>query len=342
MSPDHGLPPAHGSGPSAAASACRLCCSHGHLRHRPRRRPQPVRRPRAATGAPRSPGTDAVAGADDPAAWHPAADGRPGALRRDERAALQGRVGGRASRRPTAAPPPSTALHDPVIGKIAATANAADHRHDAAVNDAALPGRRPPATTAPPWPRCARPTRFVRVPLARAGARSRPTSPAAARSDIAQRQGGRARCALRRHRRRPRRASSSPPASRWSSTRRVVRPLKVVVERLGVAARRRRHRASTAASSALATGDLTVTAEPHTAADRQPGRRRDRRRRARLQRDPGQDRRVAARLRREPRPPRRTDRRRRRRRPARSPPLRSRWRRRPTRPAAPSARSPPP
>jgi methyl-accepting chemotaxis protein len=60
------------------------------------------------------------------------------------------------------------ALHDPVIGKIAATANAADHRHDAAVNKRLFPavarGDHRAALAA-----LRQADAFVRVPLAAQG-----------------------------------------------------------------------------------------------------------------------------------------------------------------------------
>jgi methyl-accepting chemotaxis protein len=159
------------------------------------------------------------------------------------------------------------ALHDPTIARIATTANEADHRHDAAVNEhlflAMARGDRAAALTA-----LRQADRFVRVPL---GAQRRIAAYVAKRrsADIA-----------------------SAKAAEGSAlhagviaglvgvllaagialliTRRLVRPLHVVVERLAmlrdVCVTR-----LTAGLEALAHGDLTVAAEPETPAIESPG-----------------------------------------------------------------------
>ena len=159
------------------------------------------------------------------------------------------------------------ALHDPVIGKIAATANAADHRHDAAVNTRLFPAvaRRDHRAALAALRQA---DTFVRVPLA---AQRKIAAYVTARraSDVAQ-----AKAAERDAR------SAGLVAGLVGVllaagialviTRRVVRPLKVVVERLGTL-RDVDVTGLNGGLSALATGDLTVTAEPHTAPIDNPG-----------------------------------------------------------------------
>jgi methyl-accepting chemotaxis protein len=159
------------------------------------------------------------------------------------------------------------ALHDPTIARIATTANEADHRHDAAVNEHLFPamarGDRDGALTA-----LRQADRFVRVPL---GAQRRIAAYVAKRrsADIAS-------------------AKAAERTARQAGviagfvgvllaagialliTRRLVRPLHVVVERLAmlrdVCVTR-----LTAGLEALAHGDLTVAAEPETPAIESPG-----------------------------------------------------------------------
>ena len=176
-------------------------------------------------------------------------------------------MGGRASRCSDRGAAAVDALHDPVIGKIAATANAADHRHDAAVNTRLFPAvaRRDHRAALAALRQA---DTFVRVPLA---AQRKIAAYVTARraDDVAH-----AKAAERDAR------SAGLVAGLVGIllaagialviTRRVVRPLKVVVERLGTL-RDVDVTGLNGGLSALATGDLTVTAEPHTAPIDNPG-----------------------------------------------------------------------
>jgi methyl-accepting chemotaxis protein len=159
------------------------------------------------------------------------------------------------------------ALHDPTIARIATTANAADHKHDAAVNKHLFPavaaGDRAASLAA-----LAQADRFVRVPL---GAqekiaayvdqrRAADVSAAKAAESAARRAGLLAALA----------GVLLAAGVALLITRRVVRPLKVVVERLtelrDVCVTR-----LNAGLTALAHGDLTVEAESETPAIENPG-----------------------------------------------------------------------
>ena len=73
-----------------------------------------------------------------PGRGHAPAAGRPGAVRRDRRGALQARVaGGRRRRREGRRR--RRGLNDPVVGKLAAGATEADRKHDAAVTTKLFP-----------------------------------------------------------------------------------------------------------------------------------------------------------------------------------------------------------
>jgi len=159
------------------------------------------------------------------------------------------------------------ALHDPVIGKIAATANAADHRHDDAVNKHLFPAvaRRDHGAALAALRQA---DAFVRVPLA-------------AQSKIAAYVTEKRAANVARAKAAERNALTAGVVAGLVGillaafialviTRRVVRPLKVVVERLG-SLRDVDVTHLNGGLNALATGDLTVTAEPHTAPIDNPG-----------------------------------------------------------------------
>jgi methyl-accepting chemotaxis protein len=152
------------------------------------------------------------------------------------------------------------ALHDPTIARIANGANAADHRHDAAVGEHLLPavarGDRRAALAA-----LREADRFVRVPLRAQGRIAGYVSGRRAH-DIA-----RARAAERDAVRAGILAGLAgvllAAGIALLTTRRIVRPLEVVVERLGML-RDLCVTGLNAGLGALAQGDLTVTAEPRT------------------------------------------------------------------------------
>src|SRR4051812_15309351 len=159
------------------------------------------------------------------------------------------------------------ALHDATVSRIANTANAADHEHDAAVNKHLFPavarGDRAGALAA-----LKQADRFVRVPL---GAQRRIADYVANRraADVAHAKAseGNARrvgmiAALI--------GVALAAGIALIITRRVVRPLKVVVERLAMLRDVCVTRLN-AGLTALAHGDLTVAAEPETPAIDDPG-----------------------------------------------------------------------
>jgi methyl-accepting chemotaxis protein len=159
------------------------------------------------------------------------------------------------------------ALHDPTIARIATTANEADHRHDAAVHERLFPamarGDHAAALAA-----LRQADRFVRVPL---GAQRRIAAYVAAErgADIA-----RAKAAERTARRAGLLAGLVGMLLACGIavviTRRVVRPLRVVVDRLAML-RDVCVTQLTAGLDALARGDLTVAAEPSTPPIENPG-----------------------------------------------------------------------
>jgi methyl-accepting chemotaxis protein len=159
------------------------------------------------------------------------------------------------------------ALHDPTIARIANTANAADHEHDAAVHKRLFPavasGDQVEALAA-----LRQADRFVRVPL---DAQRRIAAYVATRrgADIAG-----ARAAERNARRVGLLAGLVgvllAAGVALLITRRIVRPLRVVVERLAMLRDVCVERLNTGLS-ALAAGDLTVAAEPETPAIDDPG-----------------------------------------------------------------------
>jgi hypothetical protein len=155
------------------------------------------------------------------------------------------------------------ALHDPTIARIATTANEADHRHDAAVFPAMARGDHDAALAA-----LRQADRFVRMPL---GAQRRIAAYVGAERGVA-----------------IARAKAAERTARHAGiiagivgmllaagialviTRRVVRPLRVVVDRLAML-RDVCVTALTSGLDALARGDLTVAAEPSTPAIENPG-----------------------------------------------------------------------
>jgi methyl-accepting chemotaxis protein len=159
------------------------------------------------------------------------------------------------------------ALHDPTIGRIASTANAADHKHDAAVNQHLFPavarGDDAGALAA-----LKEADAFVRVPL---GAQERIAGYVAQRRavDVAQ-----AKAAEANARRIGLLAALIgvvlAAGIALVITRGVVRPLRVVVERLGTLRDVCVTRLN-AGLTALAHGDLTVAAEPETPGIDDPG-----------------------------------------------------------------------
>jgi methyl-accepting chemotaxis protein len=159
-----------------------------------------------------------------------------------------------------------SALHDPTIGRIARTANAADHRHDASVNEHLFPavadGDHAAALTA-----LREADRFVRIPL-RAQSRIAGYVTDGRAKDIARAKAAE-RSALRAGLLAGIVGVLLAAGIALLITRRVVRPLRVVVERIGmlrdVCVTR-----LTAGLDALAQGDLTVTVEPATPAIENP------------------------------------------------------------------------
>jgi methyl-accepting chemotaxis protein len=159
------------------------------------------------------------------------------------------------------------ALHDPTVARISGTANAADHKHDAAVNKHLFPavarGDKAAALAA-----LKQADTFVRVPL---GAQEKIAGYVAERraTDV-----GRAKAAERSARRAGLIAAIVgvllAAGVAVLITRRIVRPLKVVVERLTMLRDVCVTRLN-AGLSALAHGDLTVAAEPATPAIEDPG-----------------------------------------------------------------------
>jgi methyl-accepting chemotaxis protein len=158
-------------------------------------------------------------------------------------------------------------LHDPTIARIASTANAADHRHDQAVTRTLFPavarGDRRAALAA-----LAQADRFVRVPL---GVQRRIAGYVDTRraADIAHAQ------AAERHARRAGLLAGLAGLLLAAGisvliTRRIVRPLGVVVERLGTL-RDVCVTNLTLGLAALAEGDLTRTLEPGTPEIEAPG-----------------------------------------------------------------------
>jgi len=159
------------------------------------------------------------------------------------------------------------ALHDPAVARIANSANAADHRHDAAVNERLFPavarGDRRAALAA-----LRQADRFVRVPLRAqgriagyvAGRRAQDIARAKAAERDALRAGILAGLA----------GVLLAAGIALLTTRRIVRPLKVVVGRLGML----RDVCVTGLNTgleALAKGDLTVAVEPKTPPIEDPG-----------------------------------------------------------------------
>src|SRR3954467_9332524 len=160
------------------------------------------------------------------------------------------------------------ALHDATISRIANTANTADHKHDAAVNEHLFPavaaGDHAAALEA-----LAQADRFVRVPL---GAQRRIADYVATQRehDVVH-----AKAAERSARRVGMLAALAgvllAAGIAFLITRRVVRPLRVVVERLAMLRDVCVTRLN-AGLTALAHGDLTVAAEPETPEIENPGR----------------------------------------------------------------------
>ena len=159
------------------------------------------------------------------------------------------------------------ALHDPTVARIANSANAADHRHDAAVNERLFPavarGDRRAALAA-----LRQADRFVRVPL-RAQGRIAGYVAGRRAQDIA-----RAKAAERNALRAGILAGLAgvllAAGIALLTTRRIVRPLKVVVGRLG-SLRDVCVTSLNTGLNALAKGDLTVAVEPQTPPIEDPG-----------------------------------------------------------------------
>jgi len=154
------------------------------------------------------------------------------------------------------------ALHDPTIARIANTANAADHQHDAAVNTQLFPavarGDHAAALTA-----LEQADRFVRVPL---GAQARIAAYVAKRRAAAIAAAQAAEGNARRVGLLAGLVGILLAAGvALLITRRIVRPLRVVVDRLAMLRDVCVTRLN-AGLAALAAGDLTVAAEPETPA----------------------------------------------------------------------------
>jgi len=160
------------------------------------------------------------------------------------------------------------ALHDATISRIANTANTADHKHDAAVNERLFPavaaGDHAAALEA-----LTQADQFVRVPLGAqrriadyvATQREHDVAHAKAAEGSARRVGMLAALA----------GVLLAAGIAFLITRRVVRPLRVVVERLAMLRDVCVTRLN-AGLTALAHGDLTVAAEPETPEIENPGR----------------------------------------------------------------------
>ena len=159
------------------------------------------------------------------------------------------------------------ALHDPTIARIANTANAADHKHDAAVNKHLFPAVAA-GDHAASLAALKEADTFVRVPL---GAQRKIATYVAGRraTDVAH-----AKAAERAVRRAGLLAALVgvllATGVAFLITRRVVRPLRVVVDRLTMLRDVCVTRLN-AGLTALAHGDLTVAAEPETPEIADPG-----------------------------------------------------------------------
>ena len=159
------------------------------------------------------------------------------------------------------------ALHDPTIARIANTANAADHKHDAAVNKHLFPAVAA-GDHAASLAALKEADTFVRVPL---GAQRKIAAYVAGRraTDVAH-----AKAAERAVRRAGLLAALVgvllATGVAFLITRRVVRPLRVVVDRLTMLRDVCVTRLN-AGLTALAHGDLTVAAEPETPEIADPG-----------------------------------------------------------------------